>query len=154
VLGRVTNGTITSGQTEPCIYFDISSLQAEADGRFPTVDSTFYEFGLEYRVLPTVDLGFGAGSLHLNAKPVNQPAVSSDVLMLTPLRVTIMPLYAIESLRKHTWTSVLKVYFRQSFLVNNLDGTNFGVAKSVFQEQGEFVRSVGVIIDLSKAVRF
>jgi len=154
LFGRVTNGSITSGQTEPCIYFDITSLQAEADDRFPIVDATFYEFGLEYRVLRTVDFGFGAGALHLNAKPINQEAVSSNVLMLTPIRVTIMPLWAIDSLRKHPWTSILKVYFRQSFLVNNLDGTNFGVPASVFHERGEFVRSVGVIIDLTKAVRF
>lgn len=146
--------TLDQVGNEPCIYFDYAGLRSEPDAKYPfSVQAHFLETGVGYRILPAVEVGAGAGVLRL---VTDMDAVTRSVhrLTVTPVRVKVMPLFVFRPLRKRTWPAAFQVYYRQSFIAGSLDGEDFGIPREQFSENGEFVRSFGLRIDVTKFFRF
>lgn len=148
----VKNGTSpasASGAWRPlgCVYFDRGAFDTAADSLrgFPAIDVAHYDVGAAFRLFDGLDVGAGVGRIRFKANGTTRGKAT-----ITPLRLVLRPLLLVTpEQHQQRWMSVFSVYWKETFVVGPLTGTDFGAPAGAFDSPGEIVRSFGVIFDLT-----
>jgi hypothetical protein len=139
------------GHADPrliCAYVDQGFFRAPANEArgFAKIGAHLTDIGPSLRLHDGVDLGAGFGWVTFSGKRVE----ASPHLTITPLRLIFRPITMIlpEEYR-HRWMGVLNIYWKETFVVGKLRGTDFGSPTDAFSVDGELVRSFGLNVDVT-----
>ncbi len=86
-----------------------------------------------------VEVGFGAGAFHFSGN------FDGFAKLALPVRVAAYPLNAFTD---EPWGTVFAIWAKQTFLPGRINGADFGVPNSSFDESWEAVSSYGLVVDL------
>ena len=138
---------------KPCLFVDWRVFDTKDPD--PLVGAKaraqIYESGVFLPVHPAVSVGAGAGVIRFNSL-----GVTTYKMGITPYRIAIRPLRLIPQWTEidQKWPSLLAFYVRGTFVAGRLTGEDFGIAREKVDENWEFVRSVGFIVDVGELISF
>lgn len=141
-----------------CGYFDVGSFTNEVGSNgldlngFPRVTARLVDFGGVARLHDGLDIGGGIGIVRFTSEPGDR-TIRKTALTLTPLRTVIRPLLLVvpEHHRKQ-WMGILSLYWKETYIADELAGADFGVPDNPYRSNGELVRSFGLTFDLTALV--
>jgi hypothetical protein len=101
-----------------------------------------------YRLHPTVDVGFGAGTLRFSGD-------AFDPLWrftLVPTSVSVRPLALVKEWKYKWWAYVVRGEVETSFVTKGYNALDFGNSTSTFSSGPEFLTRAAIVLDFTPAV--
>jgi hypothetical protein len=132
-----------------CFYVDHARYTAEAQRGFPAVAANVLDIGPVARLHDGLDIGGGFGRMSFTGQLVNGTRFEGSRTTLTPIRVVFRPiLVAVPEEWRKRWMGVFTIFWKETFVMGELNGEHFGLPREQFRVDGELLRSYGVNIDL------
>ena len=74
-------------------------------------------------------------------------------MTITPLRTVIRPmLLVVPEHHRQKWMGILSLYWKETYIVGELQGADFGAPENSYRSNGELVRSFGVTLDFTALI--
>jgi len=135
----------------PCIYFDKGLYTAKEDVArgFPRIHASLNDIGGSVRFRDVVDAGAGIGWITLDGGTDTHSKFTATPIRIVarPLLFALKPGHPSDSSRRYF--GALSVFYKTTFVTGPITGEDFGVERSKFTSDGEFLQSYGFIIDLT-----
>jgi hypothetical protein len=131
----------------PCIYFDKGLYTAKEDVSrgFPRIHASLNDIGGSVRFKDWLDIAAGIGWITLDGGKETHSKFTA-----TPIRIVARPLVPFfDSEMKRRYFGALSVFWKTTFVNGPITGEDFGVERSKFTSDGEFLQSYGLIIDVT-----
>jgi len=136
-----------------CAYFDFGGFTNDVGetgvdlNGFPTVTADLFDFGGVARLHDGLDIGGGFGFVRFSSESA-QGTIHETRMTLTPLRTVVRPLLLVwPEHRRKKWMGILSLYWKETYIVGELQGADFGAPENSYRSNGELVRSFGVTLD-------
>ena len=148
---------LSSADARWCVNLDLHGFRADPEpGQgYPQIDARVYEIGASLRLHRSIDVGMGAGWISFTADPDGLD-ITTNKFLFTPLRVVLKPAMLFsdyDSNRQRAVASIVKVFFKESYVAGLLTGADFGAPANPFQVDGEFIANAGVMVDVFEVLR-
>jgi hypothetical protein len=101
-----------------------------------------------FRLHPTVDVGFGAGTLRFSGNDFK----SLWRFTLVPSSISVRPLALVNAWKYKWWSYVVRGEVETSFVTKGYNARDFGNSTSTFSSGPEFLTRAAIVIDFTPAV--
>jgi hypothetical protein len=126
----------------------IDSVTGQAVYRngFPQVHAFLWDIGPSARLHDGLDIGGGFGRVEFKRPGADGFGRNT----ITPLRVVMRPvLLALPEHLRKKWMGVFSIFWKETYVIGELNGAHFGIPDSKWSVDGELIRSFGINFDLT-----